>query len=348
MIGVFYRIDVQMSSVLDFNVLISCDILEKWRTFCNLICSSEAKKFWAVVSEEKKATNSEVPGANLQIFPPNNAGSGGHGYQPIGSTTAFAPEFLAPWQGLAHRLFSEKQSCYVSSANLFTLEYNWINSSINIYRNENLDGGGQPATNNWTGVFSISSYTQYFNVDTDIVLNRLISSLYPTTGDFVNKIDANPDLYGLVWISTTLVFAIASLGNCATYLMHRRSDDSTSWTFDVNYLNVAAGAIYGYALIVPLGYYFVLQYLGSSVSLIRFWCLWGYSLFIFILTSFLLVIPVEFLRWTIILIAGAASASFVGLNLKSYIQSNDLTIVAISAFVLQMGLSIFIKMWFFA
>ncbi|KAL0452817.1 UNVERIFIED_CONTAM: hypothetical protein Slati_1259800 [Sesamum latifolium] len=329
----------------------------------------------AVVSEEKKATNNDVPGANLQIFPPNNAGSGGQGYQPIGSTS---------------------------------------------------DGGGQPATNNWTGVFSISSYTQFFNVDTDIVLNRLISSLYPTTGDFVNKIDANPDLYGLVWISTTLVFAIASLGNCATYLMQRRSDHSTLWTFDVNYLNVAAGAIYGYALIVPLGYYFVLQYLGSSVSLIRFWCLWGYSLFIFILTSvssglniaiyllivefeftreilfqlcgwlsykcgpmstdmhfaclifgyafrfpesslyffsfcnvishncfswriqFLLVIPVEFLRWTIILIAGAASASFVGLNLRSYIQSNDLTIVAISAFVLQMGLSIFIKMWFFA
>ncbi|KAK4436591.1 protein YIPF1 [Sesamum alatum] len=250
----------------------------------------------AVVSEEKKATNNEVPGANLQIFPPNNAGSGGQ-YQPIGSTS---------------------------------------------------DGGGQPATNNWTGLFSISSYTQYFNVDTDIVLNRLISSLYPTTGDFVNKIDANPDLYGLVWISTTLVFAIASLGNCATYLMNRRSDHSTSWTFDVNYLNVAAGTIYGYALIVPLGYYFVLQYLGSSVSLIRFWCLWGYSLFIFILTSFLLVIPVEFLRWTIILIAGAASASFIGLNLRSYIQSNDLTILAISAFVLQMGLSIFIKMWFFA
>ncbi|KAL0382048.1 UNVERIFIED_CONTAM: protein YIPF1 [Sesamum calycinum] len=266
-------------------------------SFTNLPTSHFVGSVPAVVSEEKKATNSEVPGANLQIFPPNNAGSGGHGYQPIGSTN---------------------------------------------------DGGGQPATNNWTGVFSISSYTQYFNVDTDIVLNRLISSLYPTTGDFVNKIDANPDLYGLVWISTTLVFAIASLGNCATYLMHRRSDDSTSWTFDVNYLNVAAGAIYGYALIVPLGYYFVLQYLGSSVSLIRFWCLWGYSLFIFILTSFLLVIPVEFLRWTIILIAGGASASFVGLNLKSYIQSNDLTIVAISAFVLQMGLSIFIKMWFFA
>lgn len=91
--------------------------------------------------------------------------------------------------------------------------------------------------------------------------------------------------YGLVWISTTLVFVIASLGNCATYLMHRRSDHGTSWTFDVSYINVAACSIYGYSLIVPLAYYFLLRYLGSNASLIRFWCLWGYSLFIFILSS---------------------------------------------------------------
>lgn len=56
------------------------------------------------------------------------------------------------------------------------------------------EGDGQQSTNNWKGVFSISSYTQYFNVDTDVVLNRLMCSLNPTSGDFFNKIDANPDL----------------------------------------------------------------------------------------------------------------------------------------------------------
>lgn len=52
----------------------------------------------------------------------------------------------------------------------------------------------QQPSNDWKGVFSVSSYTQYFNVDTDIVMNRLISSLYPMGGDFSSKIDANPDL----------------------------------------------------------------------------------------------------------------------------------------------------------
>lgn len=56
------------------------------------------------------------------------------------------------------------------------------------------EGFEQQPANNWKGVFNISSYTQYFNVDTDIVLNRLLSSLHPTSGDFFDKIDANPDL----------------------------------------------------------------------------------------------------------------------------------------------------------
>ena len=54
--------------------------------------------------------------------------------------------------------------------------------------------GPQQSTSNWKGVFSISSYTQYFNVDIDFVLSRLISSLHPIGGDFFSKIDANPHL----------------------------------------------------------------------------------------------------------------------------------------------------------
>ncbi|QCD98531.1 hypothetical protein DEO72_LG6g3253 [Vigna unguiculata] len=53
---------------------------------------------------------------------------------------------------------------------------------------------GQQPTSYWLGIFSVSSYTQYFNVDTDIVVNRLMSSLNPVSGDFFSKIDANPDL----------------------------------------------------------------------------------------------------------------------------------------------------------
>ncbi|GJV37196.1 protein YIPF1 [Tanacetum coccineum] len=280
----------------------------------------------AVITEEKASAIQKDPEANLQIFPPNTGaaggggggGGGGRGYQTLTSPS---------------------------------------------------DGNGQQSGNNWNGTFSISSYTQYFNVDTDDVVNRLTSSLYPT-GDFFRKIEANPDLYGLIWISTTLVFVIASLGNCATYLMSKKGNSSVSWSFDVSYFQVSAIAVYGYVFIVPLGFYLLLQYFGSRVGgLVHFWCMWGYSLFIFILSSVslhlaclsylnqkseppisalqhtLLVIPVDFIRWTITLITGITSAAFVGLNLKSRVELNDLTIVLVAACVMQFALAIFIKSW---
>ncbi|PNY12588.1 protein YIPF1 [Trifolium pratense] len=205
---------------------------------------------------------------------------------------------------------------------------------------------GEQAANNWQGFFSVSSYTQYFNVDTDVVVNRLISSLNPVGDDFFAKIDANPDLYGLIWISTTLVFVLTLLGNLATYLMQKHIDDKTSWKFDVNFVNTAAWSIYGYVIVVPLAYYFFLQYMGSNANLVRFWCMWGYSLTIFILSSFLLLIPFEILRWIIIILTGVASASFVALNLRSFI-GNDLSVSIIAAFVLQIALAVFIKVQFF-
>ncbi|XP_050387066.1 uncharacterized protein LOC126803322 isoform X2 [Argentina anserina] len=252
----------------------------------------------AVLSEDKeKSTASyEAPEANMQIFPQNNGGGKGPGYQTVGGPS---------------ETFEE-----------------------------------QPA-NNWRGVFNVASYVQYFNVDTDIVLNRLLSSLFPHNGDFFSKIDANPDLYGLIWISTTLVFVLASVGNCATYLMNRHTDTTTSWSFNVSYMSLAACSVYGYAILVPLAFYFTLKYLGANSSLIRLWCMWGYSLFIFIVASFLLLIPVEALRWIIIVLVGAASASFVGLNLKSHMQGSDFTLVVIAACLLQLALAVFFKVYFF-
>ncbi|KAA3453351.1 protein YIPF1-like protein isoform X1 [Gossypium australe] len=307
-------------------------------SYSNLSTSHLLGSVPAVTNEEKKASY-EVPEANMQIFPPNNGSGGGRGR---GYQTLEAP----------------------------TEEFE------------------QQPPNNWSGVFSISSYTQYFNVDTDVVIYRLICSFYPVTGDFFSKIDANPDLkhaednkckwyylkgvernsntidlsthwlhgllhgllhqYGLIWITTTLVFMLASFGNWATYLMQKHSDGTTTWSFDVGYINAAAVGIYGYAVVVPMAFNFLLQYLGSNASLVRFLCMWGYSFSIFIPTALLLLIPVEILRWIIILIAGSASSCFVALNLKSYIEgADDLKMMVVAAFLLQMALAIFIKVWFF-
>jgi hypothetical protein len=63
--------------------------------------------------------------------------------------------------------------------------------------------------------------------------------------------------------------------------------------------------------------------------------------------QFLLVIPVEVLRWIIILAAGIDSGMFVATNLKTLAEPNDLTIMVVAAFFLQLALAIFFKVWFF-
>lgn len=72
------------------------------------------------------------------------------------------------------------------------------------------------------------------------------------------------------------------------------------------------------------------------------------SYYVFSIFQFLLIIPVEFLRWTITIAAATTSASFVALNLRTYVQSDDLMIILVASFALQAALTIFIKMWFFS
>ncbi|XP_078179103.1 integral membrane Yip1 family protein [Carex rostrata] len=229
-------------------------------------------------------------------------------------------------------------------------------SNFNVFppagRGHPAPGSGNPSDGNdqsqpdWKGFFSISSYSPFFNVDTDVVVDRMISSVFPKS-NFFSKIDANPDLYGPVWISTTLVFMLAALGNTATYMIQKKSDPTKAWNFDVGYFNWSASVIYGYSILVPLGFYFLLQYFGTQSSLVRFWCMWGYSLFIFIPSSLLLIIPVEFLRWIIILLAGSASSWFVSSNLKYYVEGIDRAPLVVGALVLQFALAVFIKVLFF-
>ncbi|XP_074574606.1 uncharacterized protein LOC141831064 [Curcuma longa] len=205
----------------------------------------------------------------------------------------------------------------------------------------------EQATTSWQGVFSISSYWPYFNIDSDVVVDRIISSVYPMN-DFYRKIDYNPDLYGPIWISATLIVILAILGNVGTYLMRKGSDPSTTWMFDVSYIDWAACIIFGYAIAVPALFYFLFYYFGSATSLLRLWCMWGYSLFIFLPTCLLLVVPLEPFRWIITLLAGTASSWFIAVNLKAHAQASDMMTLVISAMALQFALALFIKIFFFA
>lgn len=199
----------------------------------------------------------------------------------------------------------------------------------------------------WLRFFSVSRFSPYFNVDTFDVLERIRDSVLPFRGNFVEKTSHNPDIYGPFWICTTLIFAAAALGNFAAYLSHKLKDEA--WNYDINKVTWSAGMFYGYTLLVPLALYFLLNYFGVTSGLVQLWCLYGYSLFIFIPASFLSVVPIEIFRWAVVGFAAFVSATFLALNIRSHIksQSDRWFLIVTGSVLLQLGMALVLKLYFF-
>ncbi|XP_005994230.1 protein YIPF2 isoform X2 [Latimeria chalumnae] len=164
-------------------------------------------------------------------------------------------------------------------------------------------------------------YQTFFDVDTKQVLDRIKGSLLPLPGkNFVrHHLRNNPDLYGPFWICATLVFTVAISGNLSNFLMHK-GDPRYHYSPEFHKVTVAGVAVYCYAWLVPLGLWSFLQWRKSSsgnvssYSFLETVCVYGYSLFIYIPTAVLWVIPFEWLRWVLIVLAMALSGSVLVLT----------------------------------
>ncbi|KAF3606060.1 hypothetical protein DY000_02051414, partial [Brassica cretica] len=205
----------------------------------------------------------------------------------------------------------------------------------------------EPHSGGWLHKFTVGAYKPFFDVDTSDVMDRLKESLFPFRGTFTEKTADKPDLYGPFWICTTLIFVAASIGTFVTYVAHKWKKQE--WNYDINLVTWSAGVFYGYVTIVPLALYVVLKYFSAPSGLVQLFCLYGYSLFIFIPALCLSVVPVEIFRWAIAGVAGFMSATFVALNLKAHINSageRSILIIA-SIFLLQLGLAVVLKLYLF-
>ncbi|CAN0897116.1 Protein YIPF1 homolog [Linum grandiflorum] len=199
----------------------------------------------------------------------------------------------------------------------------------------------------WLRAFSVAAYKPYFDVDTIDVLERVKDSLLPFNGSFTEKTAEKPDLYGPFWICTTLIFVAASISTIVAYVAHKV--EKKEWNYDINVVTWSAGLFYGYVTLVPLVLYVILKYFSAPSGLVQLFCLYGYSLFIFIPTLCLSVVPLEIFRWVVAGVAGFMSASFVALNLRAHILSagERWVLIVAAIFLLQLGLSVVLKMYLF-
>jgi len=208
-------------------------------------------------------------------------------------------------------------------------------------------GSDDAAQGGWFRIFSVAAYKPYFDVDTSDVVERIWESVFPFRGTFTEKTSENPDLYGPFWTCTTLIFVAASIATFVTYLSHKWH--KKEWNYDINLVTWSAGLFYGYVTFVPLLLYVILKYFSAPAGLVQLWCLYGYSLFIFIPASLLSIVPIEIFRWVIAGVAGFMSATFVAVNLRAHIVNSGERwfLIVAGIFLLQLGLAVLLKLYFF-
>lgn len=115
-------------------------------------------------------------------------------------------------------------------------------------------------------IWTLEYFQKFFDVDTDIVVNRIVGSMFPKRGInyLQHYIQSKPDLYGPFWICVTLVFTIAISGNIANYLQAAAKQQSYHWKYDFHAVSASATAIFLYAWLVPIILWLLLKYQGSE------------------------------------------------------------------------------------
>jgi len=198
------------------------------------------------------------------------------------------------------------------------------------------------------GFFSVEYYQPFFNVTTLDVQERIKSSLNPLKPRFFELTQQNPDLYGPIWIYTTLVLVLAAAGNFAQFL-HPNTDKTVSYNYD--FIPTAALIIYGYGFLFPVVLTVILKVFGSnSTSYIQTICCYGYSLFVFIPAFILAIIPVSILQWVLIILAIVSSTLFLvtnyGHELGKYVGKQRYILIGFIG-AAQIVLLLIFKLYFF-
>ncbi|KAL3994024.1 Yip1 domain family protein [Acanthocheilonema viteae] len=161
--------------------------------------------------------------------------------------------------------------------------------------------------------FSFEFYQQYFDVDTDQVLSRILYSMFPRfPSNFIaDHIQPLPDLWGPFWISVTLVFSTAICGNLAKYIQTSGSNPTYQYGADFRLVTGASTIIFCYVVLVPFFLYSLFWYRKSCLQYSYFdiLCAYGYSLSVFVPVSVLWVLQAQWFRWLLIFLSVTLSGS---------------------------------------
>ncbi|CAG9535036.1 unnamed protein product [Cercopithifilaria johnstoni] len=174
--------------------------------------------------------------------------------------------------------------------------------------------------------FSFEFYQQYFDVDTDQVLSRILYSMLPRfPSNFIaDHIQPLPDLWGPFWICVTLVFSTAICGNLAKYIQTLGASTSYQYGSDFRLVTGASTIIFCYIVLIPFLLYSLFWYRKSCLqySYLDILCAYGYSLSVFIPVSILWILQAQWFRWLLIFLSVTLSGSVLVNSIWSAIKND--------------------------
>ena len=161
----------------------------------------------------------------------------------------------------------------------------------------------------------IDSYSSFFEVDTPTVLLRLKKTLWPFDRSkfFENK----ADLYGAIWVPTTLIFLLSAMGSVPALF-----SSNEGYTFNPSVLVMISALIYFFIFAVPAVLSMLLMPI-DEVSFTELLSLYGYSFFTFCISAVLSVPKFTYLRWGSFGLASIWGGVLLTKNYYSQINSSQ-------------------------
>lgn len=188
-------------------------------------------------------------------------------------------------------------------------------------------------------------FKKYFQITSQDFLLRFLNSLIPFNNKFQNLVRERPDLYGPIWIYSSLIIIISATGSLTRTLQGHNNKN-----FFQEFVPIAGVVIFGVGFGLPILLGFLMKIFGTSLTFASVICTYGYSFSIFLPISIICVIQVNILQWTALSYAIFSSTSLLVVNyyrqMGDYSKQKKFLIIFI-VLVFQFGLLLFFKLFFF-
>lgn len=188
-------------------------------------------------------------------------------------------------------------------------------------------------------------FKKYFQITSQDFLLRFLNSLIPFNKKFQNLIRDRPDLYGPIWIYSSLIIIISATGSLTRTLQGHNNKN-----FFQEFVPIAGIVVFGVGFGLPILIGFLMKIFGTTLTFVSVICTYGYSFSIFLPISIICVIQINILQWTALAYAIFSSTSLLVVNyyrqMGDYSRNKKFLIIFI-VLIFQLGLLLFFKLYFF-